>query len=654
MASKIEEFLNKILSSRYGKDVRQAIHDGIHQCYEDGKAGATDLVAREQIANLVANNNPTEGNSELIDMRTAYDGKIYPSAGEAMRKSSVALLYTMTNMVLLNTFFESTNMFNKDDPKVLRNKYIDTNGSIREASGNFVSHKILVHKGVTYKFPHSGIASKNFDIVAYFNDDNTTLEIHTFTQNDNYCVFNAPKTGIICVNIKNVNTFMFCELEKYPLGYAPYALMGSPYINYPEKNIYNIIYSYFKNQPDKVISPQCTTFVDQISSDNLFNKNSDDIIKNAYFDINTGELVSNNNMVSVYIPINMGDYCYTCAYGFYGINNANKVALYDANKKYISTIVGTNAEYSSNKYSTHVRITKEQILNGARYIGYSLNYNMLEYAMFMNSTELTEDYIPYSNAIYIPELVFKKEQISQCVINPLYKKIAVFDGDSICSGDSVGAEDPTYRFGWAGRIGIRNNMEWYNEGVGGGTITKETYSGDAKRHWVSENIDNIYMNHPNLDYLILEGGTNDADLLNEELQMGTYTDGNYTGPFDDTTFCGALETLFQKAIDYFAGAKIGFIIAQKMGYGARSFTEEKNKRYRYFKKTMEICKKWGIPYLNLWDECYLNPNLTSCYDHNVSASDNIHNGKMYIDGQHLTSKGYEYISSIIEDWMKRI
>lgn len=35
MASKIEQFLNKILSSRYGKDVRQAIHDGIKQCYSD-------------------------------------------------------------------------------------------------------------------------------------------------------------------------------------------------------------------------------------------------------------------------------------------------------------------------------------------------------------------------------------------------------------------------------------------------------------------------------------------------------------------------------------------------------------------------------------------------------------------------------------------
>lgn len=84
--SNIEQNLQKILSSRYGKDVRQSIHDSIHDCYEDGKAGATDLVAREQIANLVANNNPTEGNSELIDIRVGADGTTYSSAGESVRE----------------------------------------------------------------------------------------------------------------------------------------------------------------------------------------------------------------------------------------------------------------------------------------------------------------------------------------------------------------------------------------------------------------------------------------------------------------------------------------------------------------------------------------------------------------------------------------
>ena len=89
--SNIEQNLQKILSSRYGKDVRQSIHDGIHDCYEDGKAGAVDLVAREQIANLVANNNPTEGNSELLDIRVGADGTAYDSAGEAVRRQVFAM-----------------------------------------------------------------------------------------------------------------------------------------------------------------------------------------------------------------------------------------------------------------------------------------------------------------------------------------------------------------------------------------------------------------------------------------------------------------------------------------------------------------------------------------------------------------------------------
>lgn len=51
--SDIETNLQNILDAVYGKDVRQAIHDAIHDCYEDGKAGSTDLIAREILNNLV-------------------------------------------------------------------------------------------------------------------------------------------------------------------------------------------------------------------------------------------------------------------------------------------------------------------------------------------------------------------------------------------------------------------------------------------------------------------------------------------------------------------------------------------------------------------------------------------------------------------------
>ena len=86
----IEEYLDKIKNAVYGREVRQAIHDGIHQCYEDGKAGAVDLEARERITNLATlQEGSTTGDAELQDIRvtaTPFGANTYANAGEAVRE----------------------------------------------------------------------------------------------------------------------------------------------------------------------------------------------------------------------------------------------------------------------------------------------------------------------------------------------------------------------------------------------------------------------------------------------------------------------------------------------------------------------------------------------------------------------------------------
>lgn len=42
-----------------------------------------------RVNNLLVQNQPTEGNSELIDIRTGADGKVYSTAGEAVRKQLI-------------------------------------------------------------------------------------------------------------------------------------------------------------------------------------------------------------------------------------------------------------------------------------------------------------------------------------------------------------------------------------------------------------------------------------------------------------------------------------------------------------------------------------------------------------------------------------
>lgn len=63
--SNIENNLKTIMEAHYGADVRQAIHDAIEDCYEDGKAGATDLVARQRLNELASAMNTENGEATL-------------------------------------------------------------------------------------------------------------------------------------------------------------------------------------------------------------------------------------------------------------------------------------------------------------------------------------------------------------------------------------------------------------------------------------------------------------------------------------------------------------------------------------------------------------------------------------------------------------
>ena len=316
---------------------------------------------------------------------------------------------------------------------------------------------------------------------------------------------------------------------------------------------------------------------------------------------------------------------------------AARVALYDKNKKRL-------------KYITATRISDT---DGFSFI-LSEEDALLAYYTTMN---YKEGYEYYSALFYESDAYPLKAGYNAGLPNykpisdALYKSIFICDGDSICQAV---ADQPKYASGWWGRIALDYSVAGKNYGIGGGTITSGLYyDSGSPRHWVNESIDTIHSEYPELDYLILEGGTNDADLIGRfsgetaPAKFGSWSETDFTGNYDNTTFCGAVDTMFYKAVTYWPKAKLGFIVAMQMGTNDASSAN----RRRYFDEIKAIAKKWHIPVLDLWDESQMDARLTIYYDPAMTSAENVAAGKCYYDGQHPTSYGYDLMQNKIDSWI---
>lgn len=365
-----------------------------------------------------------------------------------------------------------------------------------------------------------------------------------------------------------------------------------------------------------------------------------------YVGRSTATLRDSNADTAIYFPVGKwgaGNYKFPIDYVQYGTNAPYKTALFNADKGYIKTKISTAVDTRDNTaHILSLDITQDEIDSGTYYIGLSIRTSQLgTSAMVVKDMYYPDSYIEYGTTTY------KGQKLD----NELAGKKASFCGDSICAGTSVGTASPIYGQGWAGIIGKKNGMTWQNLGVNGATVS-ETSESTGTLIIVNQ----LAKAYPDADYIILEGGCNDFD------QMSGSTDenkrGKITAGWDDsyikTTFAGALEHLFYEAVTKHPNAKIGYIIPPLMGL--RNWEQYETISYRvYFNLAIDICKKWGIPYLDLWYNSPLNPNLTVYYDSSLGPNGNIADAsKCYVDGQHLTTAGYELIAPQIEAWMRTL
>ena len=215
------------------------------------------------------------------------------------------------------------------------------------------------------------------------------------------------------------------------------------------------------------------------------------------------------------------------------------------------------------------------------------------------------------------------------------KKVS-FTGDSICYGHS-------YLGGYGKIIADRNNMVYQNIAQSGGTIVET-----SPRFCIGQSISLI---DADADYVILEGGVNDAGVSNPIGQISF----RFASELDLTTFAGAFENMLRTALLRFPTAKIGYILPHFMVNGF-SWWNLQSQKYEIALNTdnyrdiaIRICRKFGIPYLDLTDKVppldtlRLTPEFT---DYATQFTE---------DGWHPNELGYKtFYCDKIEAWMRTL
>lgn len=484
--------------------------------------------------------------------------------------------------------------------------------------GYRISGPIKVENGKTYKCPHSSSLGVNASFIKC-GRDGTFISAKYGTISGDYLLLEIDFDGYVEVNIgpvAGVDSFMFCESAKYPDAYVAYKNEVGPDYGLGEKQV---------EQVREMIAPleDLEDYFQDVESVNLFDK-TNTLIKNGYY--GSGQFNENANYRVTHPIAVKGGVTYKAFYNSssLGANNQN-LAIVTNDNTILSIVNGT----ISGETITYTPASD-------CYLSFNVGWHTvgLDAMMVCKSSEYPNEYVPYYNYVKLNGVVVDGE-------SRLFGKSVIFTGDSICAG----AADTPQGAGYAKRIGEKNKMVWQNKAVSGGTIMDKDLIGSS--FTISETDFGT-----GADYIILEGGTNDADRIGSILNGGTPTyygswdETDYLTTFGKSTFCDAVQRLIQRVVTSFPSAKVGFIIAMKMGVTSNGYTKDTNNRRAYFETIIQICKKWGVPVLNLWDECTMNPRLESHY---TSGED-----YLYADGQHPTANGYEVMTPIIEAWMETL
>ncbi len=330
------------------------------------------------------------------------------------------------------------------------------------------------------------------------------------------------------------------------------------------------------------------------------------------------EIAAAQYRTSDFIPVEPGDAFYFAAAAE---DQGYHLVIFDKNKKGLSTV--------TKNYMVHY----EDI--GRGYMTYM--YRIRSDAHFVKvvaATGVYDDGItlatvnqPFTGDQYRKLFNIPGESAPTRPESSLNGKTALFMGDSISYGAGDSASYMREGRAWAGRIAAITGLKATNASVSG---AKASYiGGDDTTKWLF----NQFVPHKDtkFDIIVMHGGVNDSRHKREIGEISDTSDIN-TLRGRSTTYIGGLQYLFATVKKYNPDATLFFIANHRLDGHATGYAKDMSP---YFDKAKELCEKYEINFIDLYNNKELNDKLETTTT------------KYLPDTLHLNAAGYDIITPYI-------